>query len=64
MAAKAPWQSEICPAIPVITVIERKIVERITAWVMRNSHSASARVNTTIAHDHEEHDARRSAWRG
>ena len=43
MAANVPWHSEIWPAKPVITVIDRKIVARITAWVTRNSHEASAR---------------------
>ena len=33
--------------MPVITVIDRKIVPMITAWVTRNSHESSARVNTT-----------------
>ena len=42
MAAKVPWHSEICPAKPVITVIDRKIVARITAWVTRNSQDWSA----------------------
>ena len=49
IAAKVPWQSEIWPAKPVITVIDRRMVARITAWVIRNSHEASARVNTTTA---------------
>ena len=38
VAANAPWHSEICPPNPVSTVIDRKIVAMITAWVTRNSH--------------------------
>ncbi len=49
IAANVPWHSEIWPAIPVITVIDRKIVPRITAWVTMKSHESSARVNTTSA---------------
>ena len=31
--AKVATHSEISPAIPVMTVIERKIVARMTAWI-------------------------------
>src|SRR5581483_3905169 len=47
MAANAPWQREICPAMPVITVIDKKMIPSATACVTRNSHDASAWVNTT-----------------
>ena len=47
MAAKAPWHSEIWPAIPVITVIERNTIASTTAWVTRNIHTVSPLVNST-----------------
>ena len=47
IAANAPWHSEIWPANPVITVTDRKTMLRITVWVTRNIHCASALVNTT-----------------
>ena len=39
MAANAPWQSEICPPKPVITVIDRNTIARTTAWVTRKIHT-------------------------
>ena len=36
-AANDAWHSEIWPAIPVITVIDRKMREKITALVMMSS---------------------------
>ena len=47
MAAKAPWHSEICPARPVMTVIDRNTMARITAWVTRNSHTVLPSLSTT-----------------
>ncbi len=47
IAAKVPWHSEISPARPVMIVIERKIVDMMTAWVTRNVQDASPRKSTT-----------------
>ena len=47
IAAKVLWHSEIWPAKPVITVIDRKIVAITTAWVTRKSQTSSACVSTT-----------------
>ncbi len=42
IAAKVATHSEISPAIPVITVIERKIVARMTAWIASVTQFAAA----------------------
>ena len=46
MAANAAWASETCPAMPVMTVMERKTTARITAWVTRRSQKALAWLST------------------
>ena len=46
-AANVAWHSEICPAIPVITVIDRKISEKITALVMIRSQKLLTTNNAT-----------------
>ena len=46
-AANDAWQSEICPAIPVITVIDRKMSEKITALVMIRSQKLLTTNNAT-----------------
>src|SRR5680860_365147 len=38
MPAKVAWESETCPPIPVMTVIDRKIVAKMAAWVKISSY--------------------------
>ena len=38
MPANVAWHSEICPAIPVITVIERKMTAKMVARIAMSSH--------------------------
>ena len=60
MAANVPWHSEIWPARPVITVIDRKMVARTTAWVTRNSHDCVGPGEHDDADDDEERRCRRA----
>ncbi len=50
MAANAPWQSEMCPPKPVITVIDKNTMASAADWVTRKIHTASPRVNSTTPH--------------
>ena len=45
-AANVAWHSEICPAKPVITVIDRKMIERIVARTARSIHELFAWKNS------------------
>ena len=42
MPANVAWHSEISPAMPVITVIDRKMIEKMTAYCVRNTHTTLA----------------------
>ncbi len=49
MAANEPWHSEMCPAMPVMTVMERYTTPSAAAWPVRYTNAASPRVNSTTS---------------
>ena len=70
-AAKVAWQSEICPAMPVITVIDRKITPKTTAFVtIRSQKSSSENIasatpsRTTASAEHAGRDGQALATNG
>ena len=42
MPANVAWHSEISPAMPVMTVIDRKMIAKMTAYCVRNTHTTLA----------------------
>ena len=63
-AANVAWHSEIWPAMPVITVIERKITPKTTALVTISEPEGVEREQADEERtEHDDRDAERRTWR-